>query len=181
MKLRILLTCLFCMTWAFGFAQEPLEQRVERLESEIHKWLPTSKDEYVHIKDSLTNAYKNEKKDRTEKDGFEFTITSINGNKENNKVEFNFTIVSKDFDKEINMDEVWFIDGNQQVHYLKSPGKFKNTNKSFATLYNNTSFEYSIVFDGIEHTKLMKGLLLKYYYNSHFYEATFKDIPIIWK
>lgn len=180
MKLRIILTCLFCLTWVFGFAQEPLEQKVERLESEIYKWLSTSKDEYLHIKDSLTNAYKNEKKDRTEKDGFEFTITSINGNKENNKVEFHFTIKSKDFDKDINMSEVWFIDGNQQVHYLNYPGKFKNTNKSYETLRNNIPYDYSIVFDGIEHTTLMKGLQLKYDYKGNFYEVTFKDIPINW-
>lgn len=181
MKMRILFTCLFCLTWAFGFAQEPLELRVKRLESEIHKWLPTSKDKYLHIKDSLTNAYKKEPKNQANKDGFEFTITPINGNKENNKVEFNFTIVSKDFDKDISMSDVWFIDGNQQVHHLQSPGKFKNTNIADAKLLKNTSYDYSIVFDGIEYSTLMKGLQLKYIYNSNFSEVTFRDIPINWK
>ena len=181
MKLRVIFTCLFSLTWTFGFAQVTLEQKVVRLESEIHKWLPTSKDEYLHFKDSLTKAYTNDVKNQANKDGFEFKITSINGNKEKSKVEFKFTIVSKDFDKELSMSDVWFIDGNQQVHYLNYPGKFKNTNKADAKLLNNTPYDYSIVFDGIEYTALMKGFLLRYIYKSEFSFINFRDIPITWE
>lgn len=175
------MTAIICFTVSICHAQnKSLEERVQYLEKEMASRIMMGyKGYYQPIKKFISDSIcpKQEPKTKRTRSDIEFSITNVTS--ANNKIVVSFKVLNKSFDKTIRMSDAYLVDGNQQVHYLEHPGVFKNTESYSAKLPSNTTIDYSITFDIVEPTTLIKGFRLSFYEDDKSYEMVFKDIDII--